>query len=413
MVPLEIRILLLNRFFYPDQSATSQMLTDLAEDLVGRGYQVTVIAGRYVHNDPARLLPAWEEWNGIRIHRVRTSGFGRGSLAGRLLDYASFFPAAFFRALRIPRPDCVIALSDPPLLVVLAALLCKLRGLRLIHWAHDVYPDVAVSAGVIRPGGWWDRLLSRLSGWGLKRADWIVAIGEKMASRFKNKGVDRIRVIPNWADGKRIFPVSHEGNRFRVEQGWNGKFVVMYSGNMGIVHDFSPLCEAMRRLADMNRILFVFIGEGERRRKLVEFVRREGLRNAVFLPLQDRARLHESLGAADLHLVVLASSMDGLVVPSKLYGIMAAGRPTLFIGNPDSEISTILERYGCGVTAPDAASVENTIRLLATDPECCAAMGRKARRAFETLYDRPMATSAFEELLRNLMDAGGDPRLRS
>lgn len=403
-----LRILFINRFFFPDQSATSQMLTDLAEDLARRGHRVTVIAGSLTHENPPRPLPQRESWNGVEVRRVRTSRFGKESLLGRFLDFASFFPGALIRGLRIARPEVVVALSDPPMLVALGALLSRLRGAKLVHWAHDIYPDVAVAAGVMQGGTPADRLLSRIARWALGNADAVVAIGEVMAERLREKGVapDRVRVVHNWADGQSIRPLPHRENSLRRNYGWDGKFVVMYSGNMGVAHDFSPLYGAMKGLAGEDRIVFAFVGEGRRLGEIRSFVEKEGIGNACFLPPQDRGLLRESLGAADLHMIALSPKMGGLVVPSKLYGILAAGRPALYLGTEGEEVGRILMEHGCGLSARDAETVESGIRRLSGNPRLCEEMGRKARETFDALFGRERAVQEFESALVATARAG-------
>lgn len=399
--PKPLRILFLNRFFYPDQSATSQMLTDLAEGLALRGHAVMVVAGALTHRDAPERLPAFERRGGIEIRRARTTRFGRGGVLARLADYTSFFPSAFLVSLRVPNVDVVVALSDPPLVSVLGALAAKVKRARFVHWAHDIYPEVAVAAGVLERNSPWARALDRVSRWALSRADMVVALGEDMARRLAEKGVDRdkINVIPNWADGEAIRPCPVEENSFRRGQGWNGKFVVMYSGNIGVAHDFRPLLDAAKRLSGEGSILFAFVGGGSRLPEVRAYVSENGLPNVVFLPHQDRGLLSQILTAADLHVVSLAREMKGLVVPSKLYGAMAAGRPVLFVGPLDSDIAGTIEEGGFGAVAGDGAAAETAIRRLASDPDLRRSMGGKARQVFDAWFSRNDQVRRFAEAI--------------
>lgn len=375
------------------------MLTDLAEGLARRGLSVTVVAGALTHGDAPERLPASERRGGIEIRRARTTRFGRGGMLARLADYVSFFPSAFLVSLRVPNVDVVVALSDPPLVSALGALAAKVKRARFVHWAHDIYPEVAVAAGVLRKNSPWTRALDRVSRWALSRADRVVALGEDMARRLAEKGVDRdkINVIPNWADGEAIRPCPVEENAFRRDQGWNGKFVVMYSGNIGVAHDFRPLLDAARRVSGERTVLFAFVGGGSRLPEVRAYVSENGLPNVVFLPHQDRSLLSQILTAADLHVVSLAREMKGLVVPSKLYGAMAAGRPVLFVGPLDSDIAGTIEDGGFGATAGDGPAVEAAIRRLEADGALCRSMGRKARNVFEAAFTREQCIAAFED----------------
>lgn len=369
---------------------------------------MTVVAGALTHGDAPERLPVFETRRGIEIRRARTTRFGRGGMLARLADYASFFPSAFLTSLRVPNVDVVVALSDPPLVSVLGALAAKAKRARFVHWAHDIYPEVAVAAGLLKRNSPWTRALDRVSRWALSRADRVVALGEDMARRLAEKGVDRdkISVIPNWADGEAIRPCPIEENGFRREQGWNGKFVVMYSGNIGVAHDFRPLLDAAKRMSGDGTVLFAFVGGGSRLPEVRAYVSENGLPNVVFLPHQDRGLLSRTLTAADLHFVSLAREMKGLVVPSKLYGAMAAGRPILFLGPLDSDIAGTIEEGGFGATAGDGPAVEDAIRRLAADGALYRSMGRKARDVFEAAFTREKCIAAFEAEIAETADAG-------
>jgi glycosyltransferase involved in cell wall biosynthesis len=398
-----VRLIILNQFFYPDHSATSQLMTDLAESLVGRGFEVTALAGRGRYNGGGGL-PAREEHRGVKVERAWATGFGKGSVAGRLADYLTFYLGAAWKLLVLPRHDVVMALTTPPLIGLLALLACRLKGMRLAALVQDVYPDVGVAVGTFKEGGAAARLLDRLNRTVLSRADRVIVLGDCMRERVADKagGGDRIDVIHNWADGEKIRPLAEgEPNPFAEEQGLRGRFVVQFSGNLGRVNDFDTPLEAARLLKGREDVLFLFIGDGARAGEMRGYVRRHGLGNVRFLPYQPREALPQSLAAGGAHLVTLAPGLAGLSVPSKTYGILAAGRPVLFVGDPRSDVARLVAEHGCGEAVPsgDAARLAAVVTAWAEDPEAVARMGREARELFLRRFDRPHAVEAYAESL--------------
>ena len=453
-----MRVIFLNRYFYPDHSATSQMLSDLAFFLAGAGNEVCVVTSRQRYDDPSAPLPPHEHIHGVEVFRMRTTRFGRDKLVGRAADYATFYLAAGWRLWRIARAgDVVIAKTDPPLISVLAGMAVRWRSARLVNWVQDVFPEVAEALGVRALAGPLARLLRWLRSGALKRAAANVVLGERMAevvarasaSTFREQArshknstpprVDgltkRIHVIPNWADMEAIRPVSAVDNPLRREWGLERDFVVCYSGNMGRAHEFETILAAAellhaeehsaapgvaenspqpgeataprsRRSADLQalRLRFLFIGGGPQRRAVEETAQRRGLGNVLFRPYQDRARLSLSLGVGDVHLVTLRPELEGYIYPSKLYGILAAGRPTVFVGDPRGEIGLLVEReqIGVAVRQGDAAGLADTLTRLARDAALREAMGRRARTLLCERYDKSIALMKWLALLKGL-----------
>lgn len=424
-----MRVIFLNRYFYPDHSATSQMLSDLAFFLAGAGIEVCVVTSGQRYDDAAAVLPARERIDGVEVHRVRTTRFGRDNLVGRAADYATFYLGAGWRLWRIARAgDVIVAKTDPPLISVVAALIAHLRGARLINWVQDVFPEVAEALGVRVLAGPQAGLLRRLRNAAFRSAAANVVLGERMAEvvgraggqidravRESLKGISfraqarshkgRIRVIPNWADMEAIRPVAAADNPLRREWGLDGKFVVCYSGNMGRVHEFGTILDAAQRLAGKaEAIVFLFIGGGAQRRMVEDEARRRQLTNVQFRPYQDRAGLSFSLGVGDVHLVSQRPEVEGYVFPSKLYGILAAGRPLVFIGDAQGEISLLVEREGIGATLRqgDAAGLAEQLLRLSGDAAMRDAMGGRSRALLCERYDKRIALEAWLELLREL-----------
>jgi glycosyltransferase involved in cell wall biosynthesis len=408
------RLIFLNRFFYPDHSATSQMLSDLAFALAEQGQQVAVITSRQRYDTPAVRLPAQEKVNGVEIFRLWTSHFGRHNLAGRAIDYLTFYIFAAWRLWRLARAgDVVIAKTDPPMLSLIAAPIARLRGAKLVNWLQDVFPEVAeavTSQGrtVLAPTFGVLRWLRNRS---LELATVNVAVGERMAQRLIDLGLPRegVHVLPNWADGTLVRPIDHGRNYLREAWDLDGKFVIGYSGNLGRAHEYATLLAAIEHIERLTGhlsdncapIVWLFIGGGALYEQFKVEVERRKLSSVSFKPYQPREQLGAALSAVDVHLVCLRPELEGLIVPSKFYGIAAAGRPAIFIGAGNGEIAQLIARYGCGCTVEegDGAGLVRTLLDLVANQSLCRDMGKRARRAFDVEFDKRVAVSRWQALL--------------
>src|SRR5215475_10713193 len=278
------RLFILNRYFAPDESATSRMASSLAFALAERSWDVHAVACRQLYESPQSRLKYRETVRGVTIHRIWTSAFGRRHLIGRAIDYTSYYVSVFLWLLRhTRRGDLLLAATDPPLLSILSSVAAAATGAGHVNWLHDLYPEVAAALGVTRRGSGF-RLLQRLRDRSLTGARMNVAIGSKMADYLCARGVakDRIAIIHNWSDGAAIKPVPAQSNPLRKRWGLTGKFVVAYSGNLGRGHNFQTIMEAARALHDRPDIVFLFIGSGHRLRWIQEQVAAGGLTNVIF-----------------------------------------------------------------------------------------------------------------------------------
>lgn len=406
-------LIFLNRYFYPDHSATSQMLSDLAFDLSERGHNVRVIASRQRYDAPGELLPARETIGGVAVCRVWTSRFGRGKIIGRALDYATFYVSAALTLWRLARSgDIIVAKTDPPMLSVVVAPVARWRRARLVNWLQDVFPEVAETVGLDRHqlSSFIYDALRVPRNWSLRSAAMNVALGDRMSERLSALGVtsDRVSIIQNWADGVVIEPVAPADNPLRREWGLDGKFVVGYSGNLGRAHGYHTLLDAITRLegttCGSSEIVWLFIGSGALHGAFVSELRARGAKSVIFKPYQPRDLLAQSLSAADVHLVHLKPELEGLIVPSKFYGITAAGRPTIFVGDPDGEIARIIRRHDLGfaVNQGDGKDLAARVLALARDPDLCRQIGLRARKIYEVEFERPIAIDRWEALLAKL-----------
>jgi glycosyltransferase involved in cell wall biosynthesis len=404
------KIIFVNRYFYPDISATSQMVSDLAFALTSHDHRVSVVTSRQTYENPRDRLPSRQTYSEVEIHRAWTTRFGRMSLIGRAFDYITFYLSAFFILLRITQPgDVIVAKTDPPLISVIAWIVTRLKRARLVNWLQDVFPEVAVALGVLscRPLVWMLRWLRNLS---LRGAVMNVVLGERMQDRICMLGVARSKtvIIHNWADANLIRPVPRGSNTLRKDWNIQDKFVVGYSGNMGRAHEFDTIIDAMKRLRNDSGIVFLFIGGGAEKIRLERAAKELDLNNCIFRPYQKREHLAESLSVPDVHLASLLPPLEGLIVPSKVYGIAAAGRPIVFVGDPDGEIGKLVNRCKFGFTVPIGEGGELAQRLLKLKqtPEVAVQMGNNGRQCLMDYYERSIAVAAWRGLFVQIGESG-------
>jgi glycosyltransferase involved in cell wall biosynthesis len=400
------RILLVNQHYYPDVASTGQHLTDLAEYLAGEGFSVEVLTGRGKYVTGKMDAPALEVRNGVTIRRFRTTSFGRGSHLGRIVDYLSFYVRVLGALLFERRRDGVLFLTTPPLLGFLGAIARATRGQRYGVWSMDLHPDAEVASGMLRARSPVAKLLEWANVTGYRHADFVIDLGPYMKRRIVEKGVqvERTHTIPVWSAKEEIVPIPREENPLLDALGLREKFVVMYSGNAGIVHDFSAICEAMRLLKDDPKIYFLFVGDGPRRREIEQFAKGNGIRNFEYRGYFSREELRYSLSLADVHLISLRKEFVGISVPGKLYGIMASARPALFLGPSACESADTISRSECGAVIDPAASraadrMAEILEKWKDQPSVAGALAANGRRAFLSGYDRDRNLASFSEVL--------------
>lgn len=401
------RFLLVNRYGPPDLSATSQLLSDLALHLASRGVHVEIIASRQRYDDPEVRLAKRETIGGVSVRRPWTTHFGRATLMGRALDYATFYWSAAWTVLcTARRGDVVIVKTDPPMLASVVAPIARMRGAYVVNWLQDVFPEVAQALGM--PGAR-RGLVAWLARWrtrSLGRADANVVIGERMRDVLVTLGVaaESVHVIHNWADNN-LAPLAHADNPLRAQWHLADKFVVGYSGNLGRAHEFATLLGAAELLRAEPSIVFLFIGAGHQMGPLRRDVESRGLTAAFrFHDYQPREMLSRSLGVADLHWISLRPELEGLIVPSKLYGILAAARPVLMVGDPDGEVGRVVSAEACGMVVPvgDAKGLALAIRTLHSDPGLRGHMGARARALYDDRYTPSSALDRWLAVLSKL-----------
>ncbi|HET7536698.1 MAG TPA: glycosyltransferase family 4 protein [Candidatus Didemnitutus sp.] len=393
----EPRVIFVNRVYWPSETATAQLLTDLAESLVARGWPVHVITAG----------SGAGERNGVIIHCVGAVQ-PPGGLLVRARHHREFARCARAQLSTLVQPgDIVVLKTDPPLLAAACTALAQSRGARVVQWIQDIYPEI-----VPAHFGAWIAPLFWLQKWRRNRAwhaaDLCLPVGADMRKMVLAQGTraDQVVVMPNWAPRELDTPANPaEVDALRRAWGLAEKFVVAYSGNLGRVHEFDTVLGTAKMLRAHPEIVVFFIGDGPRLAEVQADAERRQLTNIRFLPPQPRAKLAASLAVADVQLVTLRPGFERLVNPSKLAGILAAGRPAIYVGAPGGEISELLEREKCGFSAPAGNPLElyGAIRGIRFQPEQAATFGRNARACYTRHFSLGAATARWDELLRKLI----------
>jgi len=403
-------VVFLNRSFWPDAEATGQLLTELALDLT-QWFDVTVIAG--LPNHVAAEVGSYptvagtENYRGISIQRVWHTRFPKHSLLGRLVNLITFTLGAWRTARRLRhRPEVLVVETDPFFLPLVGRRLQhQFPGCPLVCYLQDLYPDIAVVVGKIQEG-WITRTIRRMLFNVYRQADRVIVLSRDMQRRCESYGVPAslLEVISNWADTDLVRPIKAD-NAFRREQSLDNKFIVMYSGNMGLVHDLDTVLDAADLLRHRTEIEWVFIGDGAQRKALTQRVKQMGLTNVRFLPYQPRADLAQSLSAADVHLVTLRTDAASCVMPSKLYGILASATPVIAVTEPETDLADLIDDHEIGFTCTpqDDKALAERIEELASDADLCQQMGMKARQLAVTEFSRARQTPRLAELLCRVM----------
>jgi len=346
-----VRILLLNQAFHPDVVSSGQHLTDLAVDLAQAGHDVTVVTAASGYDDPTHRFRYSEIWKGINVIRVPAIRLGKASRWRRAIDFSSFLALCSFRSVTLGSFDVVVAMTSPPLISVIAALLVRLRGGRFVFWVMDLNPDEAIAAGWLSAGSRAARLLERLLRYSLNSASKVVVLDRFMKDRVLARGLDPLKVmtIPPWTHDDEVGFDADRRRTFRRAHGFADKFVVMYAGNHSPCHPLDTLLDAAQKLRNHGDITFVFVGGGSGVEKVQRFCESHRLANIIQLPYQPLSALGATLSAADLHVIALGDPFVGIVHPCKIYNILRVASPVLYIGPAESHVTDIASRLPRGI----------------------------------------------------------------
>lgn len=391
-------VLIVSELYYPDDAATPHFLTGIAEGIAAH-VRTGAVCCRPVYHLPATRVPWREVRNGVEIIRCRATRLDPNKLLSRATNALTSTCSMFFTLLRVvKRGQVLIVVTNPPTLPFIARFVSGLRGARCILLLHDVYPEALAAAGVMRRDGLVYRMLAAIAGRLYGKVDHVVVLGRDMARLAAAKGARRITIIPNWGDVDLVR---------REEHGPRDTFVVQYGGNIGRTHDLSALLDAAEAFRDDASLQFMIFGAGARRSEVEHDVASRRLNNVTLLPRLPAEELSASLNAADVAVVAMRAGMSGISVPSRLYNILAAGRPIIAIADHDSEIAMVVREEEIGWVVPpgDPAAFVDAIADARRDPARLEAMGRRARIAAEQKYTRSHAIDAYLALIETMRSA--------
>jgi len=373
-----MHVLLLNEYYPPDTSATAKMAAQVAETLAKR-HKVTVVAGRPSY-DPDEYYPfAWlrrDVRNGVVVERVGSTTYPRHRMRRRVTNYVTYLALAVPRALAI-RPDVVLAMTDPPIAGIAGAWIARLSGRPFVYNIRDLYPDMAIGGDIVRPSRWVERW-EKMHRNALRRAARVIVLGDDMRARILAKGVppERVVVVRDGTSFPSTMPAQDDPIVQEIRCGFS--FVAVHAGNLGFYGAWDTLLKAAEILRNENTGL-VFIGDGANRAAMRTATLNGA--NVRFLPFRPADQVPHVMMAGDLHIVTVRRGLEGVVVPSKLYGILAAGRPVLAVADAKSDAARIVIESGSGIVADpdDPAAVAAAIRELRDNAPRLAEMGRRAR----------------------------------
>lgn len=415
-----IKILFLNRSFFPDQAATGQLLTELCEDLANEfGLEVTVIAGpalypshknaedENVTSDSGFYIVKREEYKNIKILRAYSTRFDRARSWRRFTNYLSYLASSFFAGFYACRPDIIVSLTDPPIVGLIALFWRKVYRSKYVYLCQDMFPEVANLLQDFRSNRL-NSALDKLNRFLLQSADAVVAIGETMKRRLcEEKGVpdDKVVVIHNWSSIDGFNLPDKSSNPFARKYQLTDKFVVMHSGNLGLSQNLEIAIETARLLRNYPDIFFVIIGDGVKKKALMDQAKTYRLDNVLFLPYQPKESLGLSLSTADVFIVSLKKGLSGYIVPSKVYGILASGRPYVAAVEQDCEAAAIARKFQCGLLAEpdDVEDVAEKVLVFYRNRDLCSRMGENARQAAR-VFDRKVAVKSYYSLFTGLLE---------
>ena len=394
---------MLNQYYWPGVEATAHLLTDLCEGLA-QTYDVHVVTG-VLHEHEHE--PRWLSRNGVTIHRVRSTAYDRTGLAARASNYFTYLGVALGRGLFAKPPDLILCMTDPPMVGAVGLAVARRFRVPLVVVCQDVFPETAQRLGRLTNPAAVGALRQVVRSY-LRGADRIVSIGETMSTRLVAKGArpERVVVIPNWVDTAEITPQPRD-NPWAREHELVDHFVVMHSGNVGHAQGIETLVRAAARLRDLDRLEIVVIGFGARHAAVCELAASVGATNVRFLPYQPRERLSESLASADVHYLGLAEGLAGYVVPSRINGILAAGRPVLVAADANSESAAVVAEAGCGLRVPpgDPVALADGVRRLVAGEVDLPAAGAAGRDWVVRHRDRGDAIASYQKVLDELVGA--------
>ncbi len=399
----------LSEVYYPEETGTGYYISGIAEHLALKR-PVSVLCSQPAYSRSGIIAPRCETYRGVKIFRCPCLVLSKGSIFARLIRMMTISVSIFIGALlRVRRGDSILAVTNPPSVPILAAILSFILRVPYSLVVHDVYPDIMAACGLTSRSSVVFKFMSRVNKSVLQRAESIFCIGRDMLEHLaRARGTstsDGIKVIPLWADSDQIQPTLREENPLLLDLGLMNKFVVLYAGNMGYPHDIETLAAAIKKLELDEEIHFIFIGSGPKQRLIDQLVT-SGVKSVTVLPSRPRSEQNEFLNACDIAILSLVPGMLGLAVPSRTYNLMAAGKPIIALVAPSSEVARVVREEQIGWVI-ESGAVEKTVQALQSAKEHrgeLLAMGVRARQAVLTKYQREIILSQFDAAVQERAD---------
>jgi glycosyltransferase involved in cell wall biosynthesis len=374
MGQIKKKLLVYAHYYYPDVASTGQILKELCEGMKDT-FDITVIC--VVPSYTGKIEEKYkknkyynEEINEIKVVRVSVPEFIKGNKKSRIKNLLAYFFRAILATLKLEKQDYIFTISQPPILGGVLGVMGKwLKGGKLIYNIQDFNPEQTIAVGYSK-NKFILNMAMMVDKFSCRMADKVIVVGRDMQdtlrNRFKNREVPRNVFINNWIDEKEIYPLQEDNEKvvaFKKKYDLEGKTVVMYSGNIGLYYDLENLIKVIERFNGREDVVFAFVGDGTKKQDIEAYAKEHNLSNVKLIPYQDKADLIYSLNAGDVHWVVNAKGIKGVSVPSKLYGVMAAGKPVLGVLEKGSEARLIIEETKCGyvVEPGDYDGIENII----------------------------------------------------
>jgi len=412
LLTMKYAIWVVSELYYPEQTSTGYFLTRIAESLAEH-YKVSVLCSQPTYSSRGQTASYNEFHNGVCIHRCWSTTFNKDVFPLRIVNIVTITISVFLSGLRrFHNGDCVIVVTNPPLLPFAVLFASYLRRAKCCLIIHDVYPEVLVAAGFARQ----ESLIVRVIGWLThqlyKRMAGIIVLGRDMAALVQKKlnAIEKsIHIIPNWADADFIKPRNRWNHPLLEKLGFTEKFIVQYSGNIGRTHGIEQLVACAEQLGNNPAVHFLFIGFGGKKLWLTHRVKELRLSNITIMDYRPRTELPVSLTACDVSIISFIKGMTGLSVPSRLYNIMAAGKPIIAVADSDSELACVVreENIGWVVSPGDIDGLVVAVTEAQGNPDRLVQMGQRARLAAETKYTLEKVNQAYKDVVTSLYEKTG------
>ena len=409
------KLLIYAHYFYPDVASTGQILAELAEGMID-AFDITVIcvvpsySGTIEEKYKSKRIYI-EDYKGIKLVRVRVPEFKKSNKVSRIKNLLAYFFNSLIATAKIEKQDYIYTISQPPILGGVLGVLGKwIKGGKLIYNIQDFNPEQTIAVGYAKNKLLLNTVMA-VDKFSCKNSDKVIVVGrdmqETLKNRFNNKKVPSNVFINNWINEKEIYPLDQNHPKiidFKEKYNLKDKFIIMYSGNIGLYYDLENIIKVIGEFKDREDVVFAFIGDGTVKSKIEEYVTDNKLNNVTFIPYQDKADLIYSLNAADIHWVVNAKGIKGVSVPSKLYGVMAAGKPVLGVLDEGSEARLIVEECNCGVCIEPGnyKEISRNIEYILNNKELIKSLGRNGRKYLEVNLTKDVSINKYKDTILSL-----------